>query len=158
MVAWQQVKGPVKRTLPLVLVAQNLEHLTSITAIMGSIPLWKFFRGFFIHCQENITNVDISKANKAALAGAEDNLLTTHVVTKLHLLYKHCPSFSGTKCTMYWKWEGTVQIQSLHCVWRFPLSCFDLICFNLLFVTFKFSHFSCCPRVFLKGSCLSLRI
>jgi len=163
MVAWQQVKGPVKRILPLVLVAQSLEHLTSITAVMGSIPLWNsekiFFRGFFIHCQENITNVDIDKANKEALVGAEDNLLTTHVVTKLHLLYKHCPSLSGTKCRMYWNWEGTVQIQSLHCVWRFPVSCFDLICFNLFFVTLKFSHFICCPRVsFLKGSCLGLRI
>lgn len=35
-----------------------------------------------------MNNVDIDKANKAALVGAEDNLLTTHVVTKLHLLYK----------------------------------------------------------------------
>ena len=138
MVAWQQVKGPVKRILPLVLVDQSLEHLTSITAVMGSIPLWNY---------ENCTNVDIDRANKAALVGAGDNLLTTHVVTKLHLLYKRCPSFSGTKCRMYWNWEGTVQIQSLHCVWRFPVSCFDLICFNLLFVTLKFSHFICCPRV-----------
>ena len=101
MVAWQQVKGPVKRTLPLVLVAQSLEHLTSITEVMGSFLSENLFRGFFIHCQENITNVDIDIANKAALVGAEDNLLTTHAVTKLHLLYKHCPSFSGTKCRMY---------------------------------------------------------
>ena len=160
MVAWQHVKGP------LVLVAQSLEHLTSITAVMGSIPLWNseiFFRGLFIHCQENITNADIDKANKAPSVGAEDNLLTTHVVTKLHLLYKHCPSFSGTKCRMYWNWEGTVQIQSLHCAWRFPVSCFDLICFNLFSFLFyghsqvlAFHLLSTC--VFLKGSCLSLRI
>ena len=149
MVAWQQVKGPVKRILPLVLVAQSLEHLISIMEVMGSIPLWNsenLFRGFFIHCQENITKVDIDKANKAALVGAEDNLLTTHVVTKLHLLYDHCSSFSGTKCRKYWNREGTVQIQSLHCVWRFPVSCFYLICSNLFFVPLKFSHFLCCPR------------
>ena len=90
MVAWQQVKGPVKRILPLALVAQSLEHLTSITAGMGSIPLWNsenFFRGFFIHCQENITYVDIDKANNAALVEAEDNLLTTHVVRKITLSF-----------------------------------------------------------------------
>ena len=112
----------------------------------SSLKLWKSFP-WILHCQPTITNVDIDKANKAALVGAEDNLLTTHVVTKLHLLYKHCPSFSGTKCRMYWNWEDTVQIQSLHCVWRFPVSCFDLICFNLFFVTLKFSHFNCRPRV-----------
>ena len=152
MVAWQQVKGPVKQILPLVLVAQSLEHLTSITEVVGSIPLWNSEkRGFFIDCQEKINNVDIDKANKAALVVAEDILLTTHVVTKLHLhlltLYKHCPPFSGTNCRMYWNREGTVQIQSFYCVWRFPVSCSDLIYSNLFFVTLKFSHFICCPHV-----------
>ena len=94
----------MQRILPLVLVAQSLEHLTCITEVMGSIPLGNsenLFRGFFIHCQEKITNVDIDKANKTALVGAEDNLLPTHVVTKLQLLFKHCPSFGGTKCAKY---------------------------------------------------------
>ena len=105
MVAWQQVKGPPKRILFIaVLVAQSSERLTSITEVVGSIHTWNsenLFRGFFIYCQESINNVGIDKANKAALVGAEDNLLTTHVVTKLHLLYKHCPSYSGTKSRMY---------------------------------------------------------
>ena len=156
MVAWQHVKGP------LVLVAQSLEHLTSITAVMGSIPLWNseiFFRGLFIHCQENITNADIDKANKAASVGAEDNLLTTHVVTKLHLLYKHCPSFSGTNWRMYWNWEGTVQIQSLHCVWRF-LSLVLTWFASIYFLSLSSSRISFVVHVcvFLKGSCLSLWI
>ena len=95
------MKGALKRILPAVAADQSLEHLTSITEVVGSIPLWNsenLFRGFFIHCQENITNVDSDIANKAALVGADDNLLTTHAVTKLHLLYKHSPSFSGNKC------------------------------------------------------------
>ena len=85
MVAWQQVKEPPKRILLAVLAAHSSEHLTSITEVVGSIRIWNsenLFRGFFIYCQENITNVDIDKANKAALVGAEDNLLTSHVVTK----------------------------------------------------------------------------
>ena len=160
MVAWQQVKGRAKRILPLVLVAKCLEHLTSITEV---ILLWNsenLFLGFFMHCQENITNVDIDKANKATLVGAEDNLLATHEVTKLHLFFKHCPSVGGNKCRMYWNREGTVQIQNLHCVWRIP-ACL-LFWLDLLQSIFCHSQvlaiqlLSTC--VFLKGSCLSLRI
>ena len=104
--AQQQVKRALKRILPPAVVDQSLEHLTSITGVMSSIPLWNsenLFRGFFTHCQEKVTNVDIDKANKAALVGAQDNLLTT-----LHLLYKYCPSFSKTKYRMHWNRAGTV--------------------------------------------------
>ena len=150
------MKGSLKRILPAVVVDQSLENLTSIAEVVGSIPLWNsenLFRAFFIQCQEKITNVDIDKANKAALVGAQDNWLK-----KLHLLYKYCPSFSKIKYRMHWNSEGTIQIQSSYCV---KVSCllfwFDLL--KSIFCHSKVLAFDLLSTsLSLKSSCLSLRI
>ena len=121
----------------------------------SSLKLWKSFP-WILHCQPTITNVDIDKANKAALVGAEDNLLTTHVVTKLHLLYKLPLVKTNAECTEIGKAPYNPKL--ILCVKAscllFWLDLLQSIFCHSQVLAFQLS--STC--VFLKGSCLSLRI